>query len=38
MKKFETPEIKTIKFDVEDVISSSQDNGPAIVVNGLPVG
>lgn len=38
MKKFETPEIKTIKFDVEDVISSSQDNGPTLGVNALPVG
>lgn len=37
MKKFETPEMKTIKFDVEDVISTSGD-GPVVNVNGLPVG
>lgn len=33
MKKFETPEIEISKFDVEDVITTSEDRE-----NELPIG
>lgn len=35
MKKFETPEIEISKFDVEDVITSSLDEGRE---EELPIG
>lgn len=34
MKKFETPEIETVKLDIEDVIATSIENGENMTDKG----
>lgn len=34
MKKFETPEIETVKLDIEDVITTSIENGENMTDKG----